>query len=41
MGEKTEAGVIVYQTAAAVIRGGKIDRYSGLEQASADSFWFR
>ena len=40
-GEKTEAGNVIFRTGAAFIRNGELQHYTGLEDATADSFWFR
>jgi len=40
-GEKTEGGEVAYRSGAALIKGNRIQSYTGLQEAAADGFWFR
>lgn len=40
-GEKQAGGAVRYRSGAAFIEAGRLVTYTGLEEADADSFWFR
>jgi hypothetical protein len=40
-GEKLENGAIRYSSAAAFFRGDRLVSYTGLQEANADTFWYR
>ncbi len=40
-GEKQRGGGVRYRSGAAFIKGNRLVSYTGLEEADADSFWFR
>lgn len=41
LGEKQMDGSVRYQAGAGSIRNGRLESYTGLEEADAETFWFR
>jgi hypothetical protein len=41
VGERQEDGDIRYQSGAALIRGNRLEHYTGLQASNVDTFWFR
>ena len=41
IGEQTRDGEVVFHVGSATFRNGRLDRYSGLEQAAPGDFWYR
>lgn len=40
-GAKLENGRIVFKSGSGTIKGGQLDRYTGLQESDVETFWFR